>query len=256
MLRFILLAAIAAPALAQPAANAPLPMVPTGPGLPPGYLAGQPPVDILTLLPPPPAPGSAQDAADRMVYKESRKGVGKAAWNNAIVQLNPTSPQFLAALSCAAGATISRESTPATYAMLARAGIDFAAPMTRAKDFYKRPRPFTTDRGKACDPIAADGKGEKLGWAYPSGHSGIGWLWALILSDARPAQAGPIRAFGQGTGDLRLACRVHWLSDVAYGRVLGAAVYQRVAASPEYQADVKRAAAELTAAPAPTGCGG
>jgi acid phosphatase (class A) len=217
--------------------------------VPPGYLAGKPPVDVLKLLPPPPKPGSAQDIADRTIYATSAQGIDGPAWNAAKKQLNPTDADFMGQLSCAVGRKISPEATPATMAMLARAGVDFVVPMDAAKRYHKRLRPFTTDKGRACDPISDDGVGENLGYAYPSGHSGIGWMWALVLSDAVPANASAIRDFGVATGDLRIACRVHWLSDVAYGRVLANSIYQRIAAEPEYQADLKRVSAELAAAP-------
>lgn len=247
---------LAMPAVAQTAAPPrPVAMVPAANRMPPGYLAGKPPVDILKLLPAPPAPGSAQDIADRSAYMASAFGIGGADWQAAIAQLNPTNPEFMGALSCAIGTKLSLEATPATMAMVARAGVDMVAPMSVAKDHYARPRPFSTDKGKACDPISADGVGARLGYAYPSGHSGIGWLWALILSDAAPARATALRGFGQATGDLRIACRVHWLSDVASGRILATSVYQRIAAEPEYQADLVRARAELAKAP-PLACPG
>ena len=218
--------------------------------IPPGYLAGKPPIDILKVLPPPPAHDSAQDIADRAVYAASAAGVGGPAWLRAVSQLNPTGPEYFGQVSCAIGHKISPQTTPMTMALIARTAVDFAAPMDTAKKFYKRPRPFTTDKGQACDPSTADGVGERLGFAYPSGHSGIGWLWALVLADAAPDRAVPLRELGQATGDLRIACRVHWLSDVAYGRVLATAVYDRLAAEPEFRADVARAGAELAKAPA------
>lgn len=230
----------------------------TAPGtprkVPPGYLTGKPPVDALKLLPPPPKPGSAQDIADRTIYATSAQGVDGPAWEAAKKQLNPTDAEFMGQLSCAVGAKLSPQTTPMTMAMIARTGVDFIPPMDAAKKFHARARPFTTDKGRACDPSTDDGKGERLGFAYPSGHAGIGWLWALVLADAAPARAAAIRDFGVATGDLRIACRVHWLSDVAYGRVLASAIYQRIAMEPEYQADLARATAELAAA-APLDCG-
>ena len=256
--RWIVLAAlVAGPVVAQaPAmrpASTPASAMTAG-AVPPGYLAGKPPVNILKLLPAPPALGSAQDIADRAAYVASAVGIGGPDWQAAIAQLNPSSPAFMAALSCASGTRLSLQVTPATMTMLARAGVDMVPPMVAAKEHYARPRPFTTDAGKpgggkACDPITSDGIGARLGWAYPSGHAGIGWLWALILSDAAPGHAAAIRSFGQATGDLRIACRVHWLSDVANGRILATSVYQRIAAEPEYRADLARAVAELAVAP-------
>lgn len=229
---------------------APAPQTATTPRkVPPGYLTGKPPVAILKLLPPPPAPGSAQDMADRSVYAATAKDVGGPAWQEAVSELNPTSPAYFAKLSCAVGKVISPQTTPVTFAMIARSGVDLTGPMSTAKNFYKRPRPFTTDKGPACDPISKDGIGAGLGYSYPSGHSGIGWLWGLMLADAAPARVDAIRAFGQHTGDLRIACRVHWLSDVAYGRILGTAVYGRLLAEPEFQADLARATDEIAKAP-------
>jgi acid phosphatase (class A) len=252
-----LAAGLATAAVAQAQAPAPPPMaaMPSPPTattprkVPPGYLTGKPPVAILKLLPPPPAPGSAQDMADRSVYAATAKDVGGPAWQEAMSELNPTSPAYFAKLSCAVGKVISPQMTPVTFAMIARSGVDLTGPMSTAKNFYKRARPFTTDKGPACDPISKDGIGAGLGFAYPSGHSGIGWLWGLVLADANPARAEQIRAFGQHTGDLRIACRVHWLSDVAYGRILATAVYGRLLAEPEFQADLARATDEIAKAP-------
>lgn len=220
--------------------------------VPPGYLAGKPPLDIMTVLPPPPAPGSPQDIADRTVFAASAAGIDGPAWKEAISELNPAGPEYFAKLSCAVGAKLSPETTPVTLAMVARSGVDFSGPMADAKNAYKRPRPFSTDKSRACDPSSADGIGARLGYAYPSGHAGVGWLWAMMLSQAAPARAEQIRAFGMATGDLRVACRVHWLSDVAYGRVLATSLYERLWAEPEFRADLARAKAELARAPAPT----
>lgn len=232
--------------------NAMAPGTAEKPKIPPGYLAGKPPIDILKVLPPPPLHDSAQDIADRTVYAASAQGIDGPAWKAAVSELNPASPEYFGKLSCAVGAVISPKTTPVTMAMIARVGVDFVAPMNAAKTHYKRLRPFTTDKGKACDPESNDGIGADLGYSYPSGHSGIGWLWALVLSDAAaPARATAIRDFGRDTGDLRIACRVHWLSDVAYGRVLATTVYGRLAAEPEFAADVVRAKAELAKAPVP-----
>ncbi|TFU05542.1 phosphatase PAP2 family protein [Polymorphobacter arshaanensis] len=222
------------------------------PKMPPGYLAGQPPVDILKLLPPPPAPNSAGDVADRATYAASALGIDGPAWKAAQTQLSPPDAQFIGTLACAMGVKLSRETTPATLGLLFRSFTDFVPPMNVAKDKYMRPRPFTTDDGPACDPKVAKGEGAKLGPSYPSGHSGIGWLIALVLGDAAPAKATALREWGADVGQHRIDCRVHWTSDVAGGKILAVAVYDRIAATPAYQADVKKAAAELAAAPALT----
>ncbi|MEI6487086.1 MAG: phosphatase PAP2 family protein [Sphingomonadales bacterium] len=246
----LVMAAMAGPDAAQMAAPAPAPAAaPAG-----GYVSERSPLAMLRLLPPPPAAGSDEEAADRFLYRLSKKGIGKAAWNAAIGQLSVTSPSFTKAVSCALGATLSPQTTPATMTVLRRAGTDLARAVFLAKDHFQRPRPFTTDGGKACDPDAAKDGGKALGYAYPSGHAAVGWLWGLILADARPERSAALLAFGKGTGDLRIACRVHWSSDVTSGRLMATALYQQIADTPAYKADLEKARAELPLAPVPEGC--
>jgi acid phosphatase (class A) len=257
-LAIVLLLAVApaaVPAAAQPAMMqaAPSPVAPSPP-VAPGYLAPRPPQSLLNLLPPPPEAGSAEDRADRSVYRDSRRGIGGDLWQRAIGQLSVTSPAFVQQLSCALGAKLSPETTPATMSILRRAGSDLAPAVNLAKNFYKRPRPFANSREKACDPDAAIDGGKALGHSFPSGHAAVGWFWGLILADIRPERAAPLLKFGKATGDLRIACRVHWLSDVTYGRVFATGIYQAIADRADYKADVEKARAEINLAPVPEGC--
>lgn len=237
----------AAPAAAQPAMTAP-----AAPAT--GYVAGQSPLALLRLLPPPPEAGSGEAEADRFLYRQSKRGIGGPLWNQAIGQLGVTSPSFVKTVSCALGAALAPQTTPATMNLLRRAGTDLGRAVFLAKDYYKRPRPFTTDKGKACDPDAAVDGGKALGFAYPSGHAAVGWLWGLILADARPERSALLLKFGKSTGDLRIACRVHWASDVTNGRLLATALYQQIADNADYKADLVKARTELSLAPVPEGC--
>ena len=239
---------------AAPVAAQPVPaMMAAAPAMA-GYAAGQSPLALLRLLPPPPEAGSSEEQADQFLYRQSRRGIGKADWQAAIGQLSVTSPSFVKAVSCALGATLTPQTTPATMVLLRRAGTDLGRAVFAAKDYYKRPRPFTTDKGKACDPDAAIDGGKALGFAYPSGHAAVGWLWGLILADARPERSAALLKFGKSTGDLRIACRVHWASDVTGGRLMATALYQQIADSAEYKADLAKARSELSLAAVPEGC--
>jgi acid phosphatase (class A) len=237
-------------ASAQPVAQPAM----TGTQATPGYVERMQPLTMLRLLPPPPDAGSSEAKADAFLYRESRRAIGGPEWQRAIGQLSVTSPTFVKEISCALGAQLSAETTPATMALLRRAGTDLGRAVFAAKDHYKRPRPFTTDGGKACDPDHAVDGGKPLGFAYPSGHAAVGWLWGLILSDARPSRSAEILKFGKATGDLRIACRVHWASDVVGGRLMATALYQRIEDTRDYKADLEKARAELSLAPVPDGC--
>jgi acid phosphatase (class A) len=250
----VIAALLWAPAVAaQPAT-----MASPAPALP-GYVADRPTLSLLKLLPPPPEAGSLDDRADHFLYSQSLRGIGGPQWQSAIGQLSVTSPEFVKTISCALGAELTPQATPATMTLLRRAGADLARGVFAAKDYYKRPRPFATDNkgkggGKACDPDAAKDGGKALGFAYPSGHAAVGWLWGLILADVRPERSAALLKFGKSTGDLRVACRVHWASDVAGGRLLATALYQQVQDTSDYKADLAKAKAELALAPVPEGC--
>jgi acid phosphatase (class A) len=120
---------------------------------------------------------------------------------------------------------------------------DSSSATSKAKKFYSRPRPFMVNKKPTCSPKAENDL-MKNG-SYPSGHSTIGWAWALILSELAPERADALLARGRAFGESRMVCNVHWQSDVAEGRVIGAAMIARLHADPGFRADLEAARAEL-----------
>ncbi|WP_439544848.1 phosphatase PAP2 family protein [Sandarakinorhabdus sp.] len=221
---------------------------------PVGYLPEQQVKALLRQIPEPPEPGSAADKADRQRYRESASGIGNAAWQRATGQLTVNATSYRRQMSCALGVTVGPKGTPAAAAVLARAAVDAKLIGGLAKDYFQRSRPFTIEGGRTCDPNSAKNKGVQLGYAYPSGHATTGLLWGLILADMLPQRRAAAVAFGKETGDLRVACRVHWQSDVVAGQQLAGTLYKLIAARPAYQADLAKARAELTTSPPLAGC--
>jgi len=84
--------------------------------------------------------------------------------------------------------------------------------------------------------------------SYPSGHTAIGWAWALILAEIAPDRADMILARGRAFGESRNICNVHWHSDVAEGRFMGAATVARLHADPVFCAELDKAKSEYNAA--------
>ncbi len=116
----------------------------------------------------------------------------------------------------------------------------------KAKNRYQRIRPFVAHATTTCSPdweeeLRKDG-------SYPSGHSAIGWTWALILSELDPAHGDALVVRGRAFGESRVICNCHWQSDVLEGRFIGSAVFSRLHASPGFVSDMKAARAEMTAA--------
>ena len=116
---------------------------------------------------------------------------------------------------------------------------------TPAKERYQRTRPFIGNKQPICTPseqamLANDG-------SYPSGHTAVGWAWALVLTEIAPERADEILARGVAYGESRNVCNVHWYSDVLQGRVIRAATLARLHAEPAFRADVDAAKAEVAA---------
>jgi acid phosphatase (class A) len=148
--------------------------------------------------------------------------------------------------SCALNAPITEEDTPHLYLLLRRPLTDVGISTYAAKNHYNRTRPFVWNKEPICTP---DEKAwlEKDG-SYPSGHTAVGWGWALILSEISPEQTDAILARGQVFGESRNVCNAHWHSDVIQRRLIAAGtVVARLHADPAFRADLEAAKAELAA---------
>ena len=83
--------------------------------------------------------------------------------------------------------------------------------------------------------------------SYPSGHTTLGWMWALILAEIAPERINAILSRGLAFGESRVVCNVHWESDVTAGRILGAGVVARLHADAAFRKDLEAAKAEFAA---------
>src|SRR5688572_20006084 len=152
-------------------------------------------------------------------------------------------PPPATAFSCALGVRVDEANTPRLYQLLRRTLTDAGLSTYGAKNKYQRARPFMSNQQPICTEddrafLLKDG-------SYPSGHTAIGWAWALILAEMSPAQANALLARGLAFGESRNICNVHWHSDVQQGLVMGAAAVARVRVEPEFQRDFLAAQKEL-----------
>lgn len=222
------------------------PAAPSGPDASPGYLPKAALPDGVALLPPPPAEGSATLALDEEISRTDLALQGGARWKLAALDADLSFPSAAGAFACALDAPVTEEATPRLYRLLLRARADAGGSTGAAKAHYQRPRPFMENKQPTCSP-AAEADLAKNG-SYPSGHTAIGWAWALILSEIAPERSEAIIARGRAFGDSRLVCNVHWESDIIEGRFLGAATVARLHDDPTFLADVDAAKGELAAA--------
>lgn len=216
------------------------------PGLVKGYLERKDLPDSLALLPPPPAAGSAQSAADLEIHKATRALRGTPRWQLAAQDNELAFPAAAATFSCALDLDISEQATPHLNMLLRRTLVDAGLATYRAKDSYNRQRPFAALGEATCAPheetkLAKDG-------SYPSGHAALGWAWGLVLTGLAPERGNALVQRGHAYGQSRVVCGVHWQSDVEMGRLVGAASVARLQSDPTFRAQAALAKAEIDAA--------
>ena len=217
--------------------------------LPDGYIAKASLPDSVVIVPPAPMPNSPRQKLDDTIAQKA-------------ITLNKTPRFALAAqdatmhfpkapnnFACAMGKMLSKEKTPHLLHLLKRAGVDAGYATRKAKHTYNRIRPFVLNNAPVCTPQWQEEL--RHNGSYPSGHTSIGWAWALILSELVPQKADSILARGAAYGESRIVCNVHWYSDVLAGRMMGAAAVALMHHNPEFIADMKAAKEELAHAPSP-----
>jgi acid phosphatase (class A) len=126
--------------------------------------------------------------------------------------------------------------------LLRRTLADAGLSTYTAKKEYQRKRAFMVNDQPICTP--EDEEKLRKDGSYPSGHTAIGWAWALILTEIAPDRADAILARGRAFGESRIICNVHWHSDVVEGRFMGAAAVARLHADEKFLADLEMAKKE------------
>jgi acid phosphatase (class A) len=202
------------------------------------YLApGQP--DSSILLAPPPLPGSPEQSADMAevvaVFHVTTTNEAAVAFSENKFSIFNFTP--------AIGTFFQPGKFPQTEAFFERLQKDAAAATDAAKDFWKRPRPYTVD------PTLASGKLEKS-FGYPSGHSTEGTVLALLLAELFPDKRDDILAVGRNIGWHRVEIARHYPTDIYAGRVFAQAIVRELKSNPAFQRDFAEAKREIEAAKA------
>ncbi|MFC3713024.1 phosphatase PAP2 family protein [Sphingoaurantiacus capsulatus] len=218
------------------------------PAAPTAYLTAAELPDPKAYLAAPPAPGTPAFVADRAAHEAALKEKDGAGWNRAKAQLSFRQPEVRAQIACALGATLDLAPTTAFGRLMARSGATLSLASEQSKAVWNRDRPYAGTKS----PVACDAKLDfgVHSPSYPSGHSATGWLWGLMLAEIAPARSATLLGWGAGVGANRIACGVHYPSDIVAGRDVGAAVYARLQSVPDFRADIEGAKAEYAAAKA------
>ena len=213
------------------------------PGILAGYLSPDEYPNSLELLAPPPKEGSAAYAYDVEMSKKYTSLTDTARIERAKKDAILTFPEAFDAFNIVLDIPITKESTPHLYMLLRRSLTDAGFATYAAKNNYSRPRPFMINHLPEYD--ASTEEQLRKDGSYPSGHTAIGWAWALILTEIYPDQTNAIIERGKQYGISRMICNVHWYSDVTAGRLVGAATVARLHANNDFLADLEAAKKEV-----------
>jgi acid phosphatase (class A) len=207
----------------------------------PHYLRrGQP--DFVALLPPPPVPGSAEQAADLA----STVAVHKACTPEELAAARSEEGLNIFVFAPAIGPFFQPGKLPLTEAFFSRVARVTDRIQTEAKNYWKRDRPYLVD------PTLLDGKRENS-YSYPSSHSTHAMVYALLLAELFPDKHAGILTIGRNVGWHRVQLGLHYPTDVFAGRVLAQAIVHEMKNSAAFRRDFGVAGAELATAahPAP-----
>lgn len=213
------------------------------PGLLQGYLSKEELPNSLALIPPPPEEGSVAFALDQEYARKAVESKDSARFILATSDAELYFPEAAKSFESTVGIQISEGKTPKLYVLMRRVLTDAALSTYTAKNQYKRKRPFMINNTPICTPqdsalLQKDG-------SYPSGHTAIGWAWALVFCEIFPAKTDAILKRGYAFGESRVICNVHWHSDVEMGRVMGSAAVAKLHGNPGFQNDLIAAKEEV-----------
>ncbi|PST21019.1 phosphatase [Rhizobium sp. JAB6] len=196
-------------------------------------------INLLNLLPPPPANDSAQMKAElgeiltiqvTRTPEMAARAVADAEENVWRFSDVIDSPKF------------TKENLPKFSAFFDRVVETEGAVVDPAKDVWKRPRPHLySDLVKPIVPLSKSG-------SYPSGHTTVGTLMGIVLANMVPEKRAAIMARAWEYGHNRVVGGIHYASDIEAGRIAGTVIAQTIMTHDDYKTEYEGAKAELRAA--------
>jgi acid phosphatase (class A) len=207
------------------------------------YLADEELPDATVFLPSPTKPGDPLFQGDLAYYawgktvRDSQRGT--VAHDDASSSMTYIARRFGPAL----GFLFSADTTPNLLRLLSKSYTTTNNANKKAKDYYKRKRPYVEFSEPTGVPEGE--RGSRNSASYPSGHATRGWTMALVLAELFPEKAEEILKVGYEYGESRVIVGYHYQSDVDAARIAAAAALAVVHANPEFQNDMELARQEL-----------
>jgi acid phosphatase (class A) len=196
-------------------------------------------INLLNLLPPPPANDSAQMKAELGEILMSQVTRTPEMADRAVADAEENVWRFSDVID---DPKFTRENLPKFSAFFDRIVETEGAVVDPAKDVWKRPRPHLySDLVKPIVPLSKSG-------SYPSGHTTVGTLMGIVLSNMVPEKKAAIMARAWEYGHNRLVGGIHYATDIEAGRIAGTVIAQTITTHDDYKTEYEAAREELRGA--------
>ena len=193
-------------------------------------------INFVALTPAPPAPGSELDQQDMKEVLLAQRTRTSAEIKQAQAD-DKEEDIFL--FAPVLGPKFNAADLPRTAALSQHLRNGSAVINPSIKLYFQRPRPFvaSTQVHPVCEKTASN--------SFPSGHSMVGTLEALALTQIVPERSPEILKRLNQYMHNRIVCGVHYPSDVAASRIAASSLFGLIAASPAFQQELASARAEV-----------
>jgi len=194
-------------------------------------------VNLLDLMPPPPAEGSPQAAADLAEVLSVQAARTPEMEAQARADAEETVFRFAGPVL---GDNFTKDNLPKTAAFFAKILADGNAVVDPAKDVWNRARPCQAhaDQVKAVVPCSKSA-------SHPSGHSTFAYEVAVLLSDMVPEKRAALFARADDYAHNRVVGGAHYPSDIEAGHVAGTVIAYALMQNPAFQAEFADVKAEI-----------
>ncbi len=196
-------------------------------------------LDLTSLLPPPPAAGSAEDAQDLVALLDMQTHASEA---RRAQSLTDSGEEFLDMFGPVLGSRATTEALPKTILLFDRIAASEEDVLTAAKPVFGRVRPWI------AHPEVTPYARRSTSPSHPSGHATRVTVDAAILSIMLPEQRSAIWARAQDYAQSRIIGGMHYPRDVDAGITAGTVIAAMLLERPEFQSDLTAARIELRAA--------
>lgn len=200
-----------------------------------GFYMNASQVDLVDVLPPPPARESARGKADLQAVLAAQQSRTQAQIREAQADAEESVFRFADVM----GPGFSASNLPFATQFFQHVASDSDDAVDAAKRHFDRPRPSAVDDN--VKPIA----GRPGGPSYPSGHATFAYIEAILLAYMEPNRASAIFNRAEQYSYGREISGVHYPTDLEAGQISASVIANVLLHEPRFRADLSRAKAEV-----------